>query len=236
MNLELSNKEIKCIALALESWVTNYYKRGSRAYIDKLDMLHKFQSLSEQITEPIYNDYGTNKFEDVFHIELSDIIDQDVDCIVNSTNSELEWEETTLNGDILRGAGSELMNRFIAYHFEHGDLKVGECFITDGFELPAKHVIHGYFPHWEGGFYEELNKLYNTLTNIFTLAMKHNIRTIAIPPVSTGVFNFPKDKAFKAILDVSLFFKHKFDKIIFVSNNESDIELMTTELNKLIRL
>ena len=161
---------------------------------------------------------------DKIKIVKDNIINQKVDCIINSTNAELEWEETTLNGDILNGAGQELIDLFKKLHNEHGNLNIGQCILTPGYKLPALHIIHALFPHWDSK-YNDAKLLYVTLDNIFKIAVQNNFKTISIPPVATGVFAFPKEIAFSIIFYVSLQYARYFNIINFVANSTDDIKL-----------
>jgi O-acetyl-ADP-ribose deacetylase (regulator of RNase III) len=125
-------------------------------------------------------------------IKQGNIIKEKVDCIVNSTNAELAWEETTLNGDILNSGGIELIKYLYDYNIQHGDLKCTDTIITNGYNLFSKYIIHTYCPVWEGGYYNEIDKLRQCYINIFDLVKQYNIKSISIPAIATGVFRFPK--------------------------------------------
>ena len=161
---------------------------------------------------------------DKIKIVKDNIINQNVDCIINSTNAELAWEETTLNGDILNGAGQELIDVFQKTHEQNGNLTVGQCIVTIGYKLPAKRIIHALFPHWQSK-YEDAKLLYSTLNNVFNVAVQSNFKSLSIPPVATGVFAFPKEIAFSIIFYVAIQYANQFDIINFVANSDEDIEL-----------
>ena len=67
--------------------------------------------------------------------------------------------------------------------------------ITTAGNLPAKFVIHTVGPVWNGGGKGEEQLLANAYWNSLLLAAENNIRTIAFPNISTGIYHFPKDKA-----------------------------------------
>ena len=66
------------------------------------------------------------------------------------------------------------------------------------------------------------------------LAVENNIKTIAFPGISTGIYRFPKDKAAAiAIGSVKDFDKIlEIDKIIFVCFDEESFEIYTSLLEK----
>lgn len=109
-------------------------------------------------------------------------------------------------------------------------LETGKAFITKGYNLPSKFVIHTIGPiiYDEVGENEEL-QLRNCYINSLKLAMENGIRTIAFPCISTGEFRFPKEEACKiAILVARDFLKEyseKFDKIVFNVYGEEDYKI-----------
>ena len=109
-------------------------------------------------------------------------------------------------------------------------LDTGEAFITRGYNLPAKYIIHTVGPviYTEVTRKEE-EQLINCYINSLKLAMENGIRTIAFPCISTGEFKFPKDKASKlAIQAVKSFLeehKDSFDKIVFNVYGEEDYKI-----------
>lgn len=159
----------------------------------------------------------------MIQFKVGNIIDEQCDCIVNSTNAELAWEETTLNGDILNAGGLGLINHLIRYHKYHGDLKVGHTIITPGYELNAKYVLHTYCPVWEGGNYNEIELMQWCYKSIFNLADVYNIKTLSIPSIGTGVFNWPiKLSAYLGIEEAKL-----------NNNIDTTFVLYTTEIKQL---
>lgn len=71
----------------------------------------------------------------------------------------------------------------------------GEARITPGFDLPARWVIHTVGPVWEDGEADEDTLLASCYRNVFALCRKHDIKTIALPAISCGVFRFPLHRA-----------------------------------------
>ena len=61
--------------------------------------------------------------------------------------------------------------------------------------LPCRYVIHTVGPVWYGGKRNEAKLLADCYLNSLQLAVKHGIRRIAFPSISTGVYCYPKDQA-----------------------------------------
>jgi O-acetyl-ADP-ribose deacetylase (regulator of RNase III) len=85
--------------------------------------------------------------------------------------------------------------------------------------LPAKYIIHTVGPVWHGGTHNEDNLLANCYKNSLKLAVENNIKSIAFPAISTGVYGFPHERAADiAVNEVKTFLagSDKIEKVIFV--------------------
>jgi len=119
-----------------------------------------------------------------------DITTLTVDVIVNAANEALA-PGGGVCGAIHKAAGPTLAEACA----ELGGCDTGEAKITDGFALPAKHVIHTVGPVWGGGERGEGELLANCYRNALSLAAAHGLKSIAFPAISTGIFGFPPDRA-----------------------------------------
>ena len=61
--------------------------------------------------------------------------------------------------------------------------------------MPAQYVIHTVGPTWVDGQHNEVNLLENAYRNSFQLAENLQLKTMAFPNISTGIYRFPKQLA-----------------------------------------
>jgi O-acetyl-ADP-ribose deacetylase (regulator of RNase III) len=92
---------------------------------------------------------------------------------------------------IHRAAGPRLVEECRTLH----GCPTGEARITHGFDLPARWVIHTVGPVWQGGQAGEDALLASCYRESLKLARDRELRTVAIPAVSTGVYRFPVHRA-----------------------------------------
>jgi O-acetyl-ADP-ribose deacetylase len=125
---------------------------------------------------------------------LGNITQVTVDAIVNAANTSL-LGGGGVDGAIHRAGGPQVLEDCRAIVARQGGCTVGEAVITRAGRLPAKRVIHTVGPVWNGGSKNEEALLANCYRNALRLAEEHQLRSIAFPGISTGIYRFPKDKA-----------------------------------------
>jgi len=156
----------------------------------------------------------------------------DVQAIVNAANSSL-LGGGGVDGAIHRAAGPELL-------FECrllGGCKTGQAKITKGYQLPCDYVIHTVGPVWNGGTKNERELLADCYYNSLTVAMENQIRRIAFPSISTGIYHFPVEQAAKIAVQTVKEFLDKntgaFDLVEWVLFDDNTKRVYDAEVEKL---
>jgi len=136
-------------------------------------------------------------------VEIGRIEEQNADVIVNSTNSEMLWEDTTVNGWIHKKAGKEYTIHCLNYIKEKGLLKTNDIVITPSFNMNCKYIFNVYTPYWQSKLtkYELYQNLFFTYNKIFDEFRKTKLKTIVFPLLSSGTFLYPIDLALACALD-----------------------------------
>ncbi len=150
-------------------------------------------------------------------IICGDITKLKVDAIVNADNSEL-IPGGGVDGAIRRAAGHELNEACSRL----GGCPVGQARLTLGFHLPARYVIHTVGPVWQGGDQGEAGLLHSCYRQSFKEAMNRDMRSIAFPCISTGIYGYPKDEAAAIALQEMRAFENHFEEIVACCHSEED--------------
>jgi O-acetyl-ADP-ribose deacetylase (regulator of RNase III)/acylphosphatase len=168
----------------------------------------------------------------MIRVVKGDITTQAVDCIVNAANETLTGGGG-VDGAIHRAAGPELL----AFTKTLGGCKTGKAVISPAFNLNSKYIIHTVGPVWQGGFNNEASLLKSCYYESLLLAEQNNIKSIAFPSISTGVYRYPFDEAAaNAIFSVDKYISesaYQFEEIRFVCFDTENLVLYESFLQKL---
>ncbi|MDO5127913.1 MAG: GNAT family N-acetyltransferase [Eubacteriales bacterium] len=169
-----------------------------------------------------------------FKIVYDNILHMKVEAIVNMANEE----PTVGKGfdcDVYQAAGYfELLN----YRSEFIDfVEEGNVFITPGFALPVKFIIHAVCPVYRAGKRGTETKLRSCYRKSLRIAKFNGIRSIAFPVLATGEYGYPEDEARRiALEEINSFLKDNdmdiylsvMKKPIFRQPNAADIPALRT--------
>ena len=92
---------------------------------------------------------------------------------------------------------------------------------------PIKPPIHTVGPVWYGGNKNEREMLKSCYKTTLELTKKFDIKTIAFPAISCGIYRFPLDEASKiAINTIKEYLQHNnnLDKVILIDINDEIVE------------
>ena len=133
-----------------------------------------------------------------FKIVRNDITKMNTDAIVNTANDQ-PAVGTGCDHAVYEAAGYE---ELLAYRKrEIGFVKEGDVFLTPGFRLPAKYIIHAVSPLYIDGSHHEEELLRSCYRKSLALASREGFRSIAFPLISTGGFGYPKEEGMRIAVD-----------------------------------
>lgn len=160
--------------------------------------------------------------KDKLKIVKGEITQMQVDAIVNAANTSL-LGGGGVDGAIHRVAGPGLLEECKKLE----GCVTGSAKITGGYQLPARYVIHAVGPVWRGGAKGEPQLLASCYATTLKLASKHEIKTLAFPAISCGVYGYPVTQAATIALKETadyLELHPEIDVVYFVCFDESAYE------------
>ncbi|MGI6007509.1 MAG: macro domain-containing protein [Ruminococcus sp.] len=159
-----------------------------------------------------------------FRIVQGDITEMKTDAIVNAANSCLAMGGGVC-GAIFSAAGPAKLKKACD---AIGRCSTGQAVITEGFDLPAKYVVHAVGPVWQGGGFGEKELLSSAYQNALALVKEKRCGSIAFPLISSGIYGYPVEEALEtAVSAIKEFLRREEMEIYLVIFDRHTMELCT---------
>jgi O-acetyl-ADP-ribose deacetylase (regulator of RNase III) len=162
---------------------------------------------------------------------LADITTLAVDAIVNAANASL-LGGGGVDGAIHRAAGPDLLKKCQTLD----GCRTGDAKITRGYRLTAKFIIHAVGPRWQGGNHGEPELLASCYRRSIEIAVSKQLRSIAFPSISTGIYGYPIDQAAKVAVSTvaRALTEGRYPlEVIFCCFSKSDLEVYLAAMREL---
>jgi len=160
-----------------------------------------------------------------------DITKEETDSIVNAANTRLAGG-AGVDGAIHSAGGPSIMEECRKI----GGCPTGQAVITSGGNLKAKYVIHTVGPIFRGGTKGEADLLKSAHLESLKLASARNLKSIAFPAISTGVYGYPVNEAAHIALKTAIDYLKEHSDIVlvrFVLFGRKTYDIFVEELRKL---
>src|SRR5439155_10120944 len=159
------------------------------------------------------------------------IVEVHADAIVNAANSGLRGGGG-VDGAIHRAGGPSIMEECRKI----GGCPTGEAVVTSAGKLPAKYVFHAVGPIYSGSL-DDQRLLTSAYQSCLNLAEKHQVKSIAFPSLSTGIYGYPLELAAPIALHTIIEHINKptcLQQVLMVLFGESAYKVHEQALDKLI--
>ena len=141
----------------------------------------------------------------MLRISQGDITKVEADAIVNAANSRLAGGGG-VDGAIHRAAGPSVMDELNRIRARIGDCPAGKAVVTSAGQLKARYIFHAVGPVYQDGKHGEPDQLASCYRECLELAGERELKSIAFPAISTGIYGYPlKEAARVAISEIKKF-------------------------------
>lgn len=157
------------------------------------------------------------------------------DAVLHPTNATLQMN-TDIGAALEKAGGKEFQQEVKDVLASNGPLETTAAVICPGHNFPSKYVIHCNIPAYNSANSTEMME--KAVKNILALADEKNLKSLAIPLMSSGSSSFPKQQAAQIVLKaISNYFVNvmssSLKQILFVLHDMESIGIYTSELAKL---
>ncbi|XP_006884370.1 PREDICTED: poly [ADP-ribose] polymerase 9 [Elephantulus edwardii] len=188
---------------------------------------------SDTSSQPVFKKMLTPGVE--LSVWKDDLTTHAVDAVVNAANEVLQ-HGGGLARALVSAGGYEIQEESTSLVTIYGRVPTGEIAVTGAGRLPCKLIIHAVGPQWtkrdEGQCIEQLKR---AIRNILDYVYKYqNIKSLAIPAISSGIFQFPLDLCTCIIVETIVVYlqnrqmTNSLKEIHLVSNEDPTVNAFTT--------
>lgn len=164
----------------------------------------------------------------VLELLEADITEMQTDAVVNAANAQLILGGGVA-GAIRKKGGPKIQQECNKI----GGTFVGGAVITTAGNLKTRYVIHAVGPRMGEGNEDE--KLKNATLNSLKLADENNLKSIAFPAISAGIFGFPIRRCAEIMLKTTIDYlkgQTGLEKVIFCLFGRANYEVFENQLNQ----
>jgi O-acetyl-ADP-ribose deacetylase (regulator of RNase III) len=165
-----------------------------------------------------------------------DITKLATEAIVNAANERLAHGGGVV-GVIARAGGPTIQKESNEWIREHGRVPTGSAAITSGGDLKADHVIHAVGPVYDSvSPSRAADLLASAVTSSLRLADEHNLKSVALPAISTGIYGYPMAEAARVMLKAAIEYAKsgtELEQIVFCLYGQSSYDVFAEALEDL---
>ncbi|XP_074550677.1 protein mono-ADP-ribosyltransferase PARP9 isoform X2 [Halichoeres trimaculatus] len=166
-------------------------------------------------------------------------------AVVNAANTHLQ-HHGGLARALSKAGGPDVRRESDDYISKHGPLKTGDAIVTGPGRLQCRHIIHAVGPDLSPGpSVNEVSKakplLEEAIRSILDNVRKHNLQSVAIPAISSGLFHYPLAECANTIVSTVKDYygiynphKHYPKEIFLVNNDEPTVQEMTRACQQIL--
>ena len=170
----------------------------------------------------------------VLELVEGDITELDTDAIVNAANERLA-HGGGVAAVISRKGGPAIQRESDEWVRRYGRVPTGSAAITSGGNLKARYVIHAVGPVYDGTP-RSAELLASAVRSALKMADEHNLKSIALPAISTGIFGYPMEEAAEVMLRTAIEYlegKTGLERVVFCLYGQSAYRVFEETLQRL---